>query len=304
MIDGVLLVDKPAGMTSHDVVARVRKALSQRNVGHAGTLDPDATGLLVMLLGRGTKLAPYVSQGDKRYSGTIVLGVATDSMDASGDVTGETDVPDISADRVEHVFRRFTGTITQTVPVVSAVKVDGRRLYNYARSGDEVELPEREVTIKRLILTSIVLGEHPELRFDVTCSKGTYVRALAADIGQEMGYGGHLKDLRRLESAPFSVDAANPLEDIEQMAADGSLEDEVLPLQAALGDAPLLEVDAEEVRQIRNGAPIDAREWDGFPEQGTILGIVGHDRTLLAVHRSNGPDSPTSVERVIDIGSS
>ncbi|MDP9387794.1 MAG: tRNA pseudouridine(55) synthase TruB, partial [Actinomycetota bacterium] len=189
--DGVVVVDKPAGWTSHDVVARCRRIFGQRRVGHAGTLDPGATGVLVVGLGRATRLLRFVTDLPKSYTGEVVLGVATSTLDAGGEETGRWDMSAVSADDVVGAARRFVGPLEQVPPMVSALKVGGRRLHALARAGVEVERPARPVVVHRLEVAPA--GEPGVFRIEVDCSSGTYVRSLAADLGAALGGGAHLR---------------------------------------------------------------------------------------------------------------
>jgi tRNA pseudouridine55 synthase len=207
--DGALLVDKPVGLTSHDVVDRIRRRFGFKKVGHCGTLDPAATGLLVIMLERGTKLQNQFMSADKTYEGTMLLGVSTDSQDSDGAVIAEKPVPPLTGDDIENVFTKFRGDIQQVPPMVSAVKHQGTPLYKLARKGKTVEREPRLVHIYDLRLLKLDL---PRVQFGVTCTKGTYVRTLCADIGDALGCGAHLADLRRTRSGDFDVKDAHPLE--------------------------------------------------------------------------------------------
>lgn len=226
---GLLLVDKPGGMTSHDVVARIRWRFRVKKVGHGGTLDPMATGLLILLLGRATKLSNRVMGHDKVYEGTLRLGVETDSQDAEGEVTA-TAAPDavaaLSEADVRRAFAGLTGDLLQLPPMVSAKKVGGVRLYKLARKGQTVEREARPIHVERFELLRLA---SPDADFRVACSKGTYVRTLAYDAGQALGVGAHLTRLRRTQAGPFKLEAATPLATL--LAAD-SLEPYVMPLAA------------------------------------------------------------------------
>lgn len=209
---GVLLVDKPGGVTSHDVVARARRALGTRKVGHAGTLDPMATGLLVLGVDSATRLLTYLVGLGKTYEATVRLGVATDSDDADGSVTAEADASELTREEIERHTAAFRGEILQVPSTVSAIKVNGRRAYDLAREGEEVALKERRVSVSRFEIGDIrVAGRHLDLDVVVDCSSGTYVRALARDLGRSLGVGGHLTALRRTRIGDFDVaDAAAP----------------------------------------------------------------------------------------------
>jgi tRNA pseudouridine55 synthase len=213
-IDGVLLVDKAGGMTSHDVVALVRRRLQIRKVGHCGTLDPIATGLLLLTLGRGTKIQDLLMAEDKEYSGTIVLGVTTSSQDREGEVVAQHEVSNFSRDQIQMAFEKFRGDFYQLPPMVSAIKHGGVPLYKLARQGKTVEREPRLVHVYRYSIDRIAL---PEIDFTVMCSKGFYVRTYAHDIGEALGCGGHLGELRRTKSGRFNVANAVSVEDLKNM---------------------------------------------------------------------------------------
>lgn len=217
MIDGVLLVDKAPGMTSHDVVAITRRVLNTRKVGHCGTLDPLATGLLIITIGRGTKIQDLLMSEDKEYIGTIRLGQATSSQDADGEVTEERPVPDLSRTQIEEAFGKFQGDFYQTPPMVSAIKKDGVPLYKLARQGKTVEREPRFVHIYNHEILGIAL---PKIEFRVVCSKGFYVRTYAHDIGQLLGCGGHLQALRRTASGKFRVEGTLTVDELRQLPLD------------------------------------------------------------------------------------
>jgi tRNA pseudouridine55 synthase len=213
VIDGLLVVDKPAGWTSHDVVAKLRGACRQRRIGHAGTLDPDATGVLLVGLGRVTRLLRFLQESTKAYRGIVAFGVATDTLDAAGAVLERVPMP-VSQGEVEEAARRFTGDILQVPPMVSALKVGGRRLHELARAGIEVERDARPVRIDRLDVEEFEPGPFPRATVLVECSSGTYIRSLAADLGAALGGCAHLAGLRRLRVGPFGLEDAHPLEEI------------------------------------------------------------------------------------------
>src|SRR5271167_2466045 len=209
--DGVLLVDKPSGMTSHDVVDRVRRQFGFKKVGHCGTLDPSATGLLILVIERATKLQDRLMSDDKAYEGTMLLGVSTDSQDADGAIVAEKPVPPLTAADIEQAFAKFRGDIQQVPPMVSALKHQGTPLYKLARRGQTVEREPRPVHIYDLRALGIEL---PRIQFRVACTKGTYVRTLCSDIGDLLGCGAHLHDLRRTQSGKFDVSEAHTLDDV------------------------------------------------------------------------------------------
>ncbi len=210
--DGVLLVDKAAGMTSHDVVAIVRRRLQMKKVGHCGTLDPIATGLLLLTLGRGTKIQDLLMSEDKEYSGTMILGISTDTQDSAGITTEERPVPALDEGAIRAAFDKYAGDFYQMPPMVSAIKQGGVPLYKLARQGKTVEREPRLVHVYRYSINRIAL---PEIDFTVVCSKGFYVRTYAHDIGETLGCGAHLKNLRRTKSGRFAVDGAITVEELK-----------------------------------------------------------------------------------------
>ena len=225
-IDGVLLVDKAQGMTSHDVVALVRRQLDFKKVGHCGTLDPLATGLLIVVLGRGTKIQDLLMAEDKEYVGTMTLGAITDSQDADGKVTESRPVPELTPGQVEAAFSRYDGDFYQMPPMVSAIKKDGVALYKLARQGKTVEREPRFVHVFAHEVQAVRL---PEIDFRVVCSKGFYVRTYAHDIGMDLGCGAHLKQLRRTKSGRFNLDRAITVDDLSRGSAE-SIRSKVLSL--------------------------------------------------------------------------
>jgi tRNA pseudouridine55 synthase len=224
---GVLLVDKPAGWTSHDVVNCVRRRFGVRKVGHCGTLDPAATGLLVVVLGQATRLSERLSGQDKHYAGTMRLGEETFSQDRDSEVTARKDTSHLTPEDVRRVAAAFVGTLQQVPPMVSAVKVNGRPLYKLARKGQVVEREARTVTVHSLTLTRLAI---PEVDFELSCSKGTYVRTICADIGTRLGCGAHLYALRRLRSGRFDVKDAQPMDAIKEQWTREDLFRHVVPL--------------------------------------------------------------------------
>ncbi|HXW38618.1 MAG TPA: tRNA pseudouridine(55) synthase TruB, partial [Acidimicrobiales bacterium] len=275
---GLVVVDKAAGWTSHDVVARCRRIFGQRRVGHAGTLDPDATGVLLVGLGRATRLLRFLTGLPKTYRGEVVLGTATSTLDASGSVTGTWDMSAVALEDVRSAAAALTGPITQVPPMVSAVKVDGRRLHALARQGLEVERPARPVVVHRFEVAAT--SEPGAVAIEVECSSGTYVRVLAADLGTALGGGAHLRALRRLAVGSFTVDDARPLDRLS--AAD------VLSPAQALRDLDLVRVDAEVVRHVSRGLALD-RIPLGVTGEGP-WGLVDDHERLLAVYEATDTD--------------
>jgi tRNA pseudouridine55 synthase len=248
--DGIILIDKEEGKTSFGVVKAIRRLLKVKKVGHAGTLDPFATGLLIVLLGQGTKLSNYLMAGDKAYQATMRLGVETDTQDLTGRVVKRCLVPQFEPEFIKKVALRFVGEIEQVPPLFSAVNYRGKRAYELARKGIKMDLQKRRVKVHSLAITSIDL---PDVTMKVACSRGTYVRSLAADLGKELGPGAHLKSLRRLCSGPFSVKDTQSLENVEHLSRDRLVPQRIIPLREALPDMKEAEVDGGMAQRIRNG---------------------------------------------------
>jgi tRNA pseudouridine55 synthase len=275
---GFLNIDKPAGLTSHDVVARVRRAARQKRVGHAGTLDPAATGVLVVALGAATRLIEYVQDAtSKRYLATIRLGATTTTDDAEGEVLATAPVPALDAAALERALGQFRGEIMQVPPMYAALHHQGRRLHELAREGIVVERPARPVTIESL---ELVEWSTPELSIDVMCSKGTYIRALARDLGAALGCGGHLQALRRTAVGTFRIQQATPLAAIEDRPE--IIMSSLLPPEHAVASWPPVEVDDEQARALRNGRPISLAGISGERARahapgGALLALLRRD---------------------------
>jgi len=248
--DGVLIVDKEEGETSSSVVRKVKKLLEVGKVGHAGTLDPFATGLLLVLVGQGTKLSPYLMAGEKTYLGTLTLGSETDTLDRTGRITKVKPVPNLDLDLVRERAKAFVGVSEQTPPSFSALKVQGKRAYSLARKGLPVTLEKRRVMIKEWTVLSLEL---PDVVFRVVCSSGTYVRSLAADLGRDLGVGAHLKTLRRLASGPYRVEGALRSGDLGTGLSAETVREKIIPLRHALPHLTAVEVDEGTALQVRRG---------------------------------------------------
>jgi tRNA pseudouridine55 synthase len=233
--DGILLVDKPAGPTSHDLVAKIRRHFCLKKVGHGGTLDPAATGLLVILLGRGTRLSAKFMSSDKTYEGTLRLGITTDSQDADGQIIKETDSSKVTLEQVQSEMAKFRGDLYQMPPMVSAIKIGGVPLYKMARRGQEVERQPRLIHLYEMRLLDFT---PPRASFVLRCTKGTYVRTICHDIGESLGCGAHLEKLRRTESGELNVNRAIPLDKLLSLQ-QVQLLDVVIPMHALLGQPPL-----------------------------------------------------------------
>ncbi|BDO42614.1 tRNA pseudouridine(55) synthase TruB [Cellulomonas sp. NTE-D12] len=268
--DGLLVVDKPAGMTSHDVVARVRRLAATRKVGHAGTLDPMATGVLVLGIGRGTRLLTYLVGSDKDYDATIRLGQSTTTDDAEGELVAAAGAAELDEERLRRAVSALTGPISQVPSAVSAIKVDGKRAYARVRAGEEVELAARDVVVSRFDVLDVRKSSASDgtpvvdLAVSVTCSSGTYVRALARDLGAALGAGGHLTALRRARVGAYGIEAATPLDVLEAAPTDRPIA--VLPLaDAARAMFAPRELSEAETRALSYGQRLDAVAAAGGP---------------------------------------
>jgi tRNA pseudouridine55 synthase len=281
-MNAILLVDKPAGISSAEVVRRVKSRVKPARVGHLGTLDPFATGLLPIMIGEATKLAPFIDGGDKEYAGLIRLGVETDTLDRDGAEVRRADVPAISPERISQVAAQFTGAIEQVPPVYSAIKRAGVPLYRLARRGDDVAPPEkRSVEIKRL---DLVIEAPDAIRFVATCSPGTYARSLARDIGIALATVAHLDELRRTRNGAFSIADAMPLADVLGSLDSGAPLNGMINLRDALVGIPELEVDATAEKRLRNG---DSRALDSqVPPNGPLFKVISDSGELIAVARA------------------
>jgi tRNA pseudouridine55 synthase len=269
---GLVVVDKPGGMTSHDVVSRVRRLAGTRKVGHAGTLDPMATGVLVVAIDRATRLLGHLALTDKRYDATIRLGASTTTDDAEGEVLETRSTTGLTEAAVRAALAGFVGEIDQVPSSVSAVKVAGKRAYERVREGEQVELPPRRVTVHALDVTTVEL---PDVRVSVHCTSGTYIRAIARDAGAALGVGGHLTALRRTAVGPFTLDHARTL---EQLAEDFS----ATPVaEAARAAFPAVELDDSQVADVRVGRPLDL-------ELGGLSALFAPDGEFLALYREGG----------------
>lgn len=277
MSDGFVVVDKAPGMTSHDVVAIGRRALNTRKVGHAGTLDPMATGVLVLGFNNGTRLLQYITDGDKSYTATIVLGASTSTDDHEGEIISTTDASHISDEDIERILSSMIGEIMQRPTNVSAIKVDGKRAYDRARSGEEFELPARKVTISQLDILDIRHKEATTLvDIAVTCSAGTYIRAIARDLGAELHVGGHLNVLRRTRVAGFTLDQAV---DIAQLK--GGNFSTLNLADVARATFPLRALNNDEVKELSFGRPLAANSGD------EIFAALSPDNRLIALLKNS-----------------
>lgn len=274
MTDGLVIVDKPAGITSHDVVSRVRRLAGTRKVGHAGTLDPMATGVLVLGINRATRLLGHLTLTDKAYSGTICLGVATSTDDAEGEVVSRAETDALTETAVRSGLAAMVGNIQQRPSSVSAIKIDGRRAYDRVRSGEQVELPTRSVRIDAIDVVGI---EGALVDIDVRCSSGTYIRAIARDLGEALGVGGHLTRLRRTQVGPFGIGQSRTLEELADEFA-------VVPIaEAAAATFPSVVLEEAEATAVGYGRPLQRRLADDAE-----VALFDASGRFLALYRNEG----------------
>jgi tRNA pseudouridine55 synthase len=275
-VDGLVVVDKPPGWTSHDVVARCRKIFGQRRVGHSGTLDPDATGVLLVGLGRVTRLLRYLTALSKSYAGEVVLGATTTTLDDSGEVVQRFDMAGVTIDDVRAAASKLVGDIEQVPPMVSAVKVGGRRLHAAARRGEEIERKPRPVTVTRFDVAPT--ADAAVFAIEVDCSSGTYIRSLAADVGAALGGGAHLRALRRTAIGSFNLDDAVPLDAV-------GVESVLAPVDA-LRDYPAATVDDDDLAAARHGRRVHATSegaWRLVDGDGQLVAVYEGDRAAVVI---------------------
>jgi tRNA pseudouridine55 synthase len=290
-MDGFLVIDKPAGITSHDVVARVRRVLNQKKVGHTGTLDPFATGVLPVALGDATKVISYLDESVKEYRAIMRLGITTDTQDCTGKVLQQSDSEKVTETLVLEAFANFTGTISQIPPMFSAIKQGGVPLYKLARLGEEVERAARQICIHTLSLNHYQL---PYVTFTVRCSRGTYVRTLANDIGDALGCGAHLVELRRLRSGSFAEEMAIPLEQLQKLSLDGHLPEVLITPLRALSHLPCVPLTDSGAKNVGFGRSPSEGDYATLPE-GRLLpeqtACLVYEGNLLAIASISQPST-------------
>ena len=276
-MNGLLVVDKPAGITSHDVVARLRKIVFERSIGHLGTLDPMATGVLPLLLGKFTRLAQFFAESEKTYTGTIRFGFATDTYDAEGERVGSQVEPDLPLDRIRAAAVRFRGEIQQMPPPFSAKKIGGKPAYKLARAGKPVELKPAPVRISSFEIAGL---EGAEARFEIRVSAGGYVRSIAHDLGKELGCGAHLSSLRRTLAGAFTLEQAHTLEELEALAGNiEKLEALCVHPRRILLDMPAVTADAQALGRLRNGAQANLPEFS----HASMVKVFAGQRELVGI---------------------
>jgi len=282
---GVLVLHKQAGMTSHDCVARVRRLFQTKKVGHSGTLDPEVSGVLPICIGNATRIVEYLQEQPKTYRAVMRLGYTTTTEDATGEVLekAEVDASSISEERVLAVLQSFLGPIEQVPPMYSAVKVNGKRLYDLAREGVVIERAARTVTIYELTLDSIQYGEYVEISFTCKCSKGTYIRTLCVDMGKALGYPAHMAHLIRTASGSFTLDQAITLEQVEELQKSGEdLGKRLIPIPDALSFLPRVEIPAARKKAVLNG--LETTIHDSHLPEGSLVRLFS-DGDFLGIHR-------------------
>ena len=277
-MNGLLILDKPAGMTSHDVVTRVRRATGETSIGHLGTLDPMATGVLPLLLGKFTRLAQFYGAHEKAYTGTIRFGFATDTYDAEGVMVGEAMRPQLTLDAVRAAVERFKGEVEQMPPPVSAKKIEGKPAYKIARAGGVPELKRARITIAEFSIDSL---SGDVAAFDIRVSAGGYVRSVAHEMGQELGCGAHLASLRRTASGPFTLEDALMLEEVEALGRAGELAARLPHPRMLLPEFPSVTADEQTVVRLRNGMQANLAEYS----QAELVKIFARQRDLVAIGR-------------------
>jgi tRNA pseudouridine55 synthase len=285
MSAGFILVDKDPGWTSHDVVAKVRGLVGGK-VGHAGTLDPMATGLLVLAVGGATRLLRFVQASRKEYIATALFGVATDSLDADGAVLSREPMP-VTEDQMEAALDRFRGDIVQVPPMVSARKVEGKRLYELAREGQVVEREARSVTIDEIAIIDFAPSDYPEVTFKIVCSTGTYIRTLGDDIAQALGGRAHLTSLRRTRNGTLNVSDAVPVSAVAEAVDENRVGELIIEASDALGGFECLTVDEPMAFRVRNGRPMQ-HESPAEVDDGAFVRVVDDAGSLIAVYRRDG----------------
>ncbi len=285
-MDGVLVIDKPAGWTSHDVVAKVRNIIRIRKVGHTGTLDPFATGVLPLTVGRATRLTNYFLSSDKYYRGVIRFGFATTTFDLEGDSLGEDTCPELDPVRLDAIFSRYIGTVQQTVPPYSAKKIQGRPMYRYARRGVPMEPAVKNVCIHSLALLDV---RGCQVEFEMACAAGTYARSLAHDIGRDYGCGAHLIQLRRTRSGEFPIESAVSLTDGVEYHSREFLLDRILPMRELLQDMPSIVITDADRAKLVHGMDLNlltgafqAEEYRLLDEAGTLVAIARRLHTFAS----------------------
>ena len=300
--EGVLPVNKPAGFTSHDVVAKVRRLIRMKRIGHAGTLDPQVTGVLPLCLGRATRIVEYLQEMPKQYEAEMTIGYATDTEDWTGAVTErlKPELVAVSEADVRQALARFQGEVEQIPPMYSAVKVGGKKLYELAREGKEIERKARRVTIYRTELLDF--GRHdgyPRVRFRVDCSKGTYIRTLCADLGKSLGFPAVMTDLRRTSTGSIGLESCLGLDEVEKLAGEGRLSEYLIPLDRAIAHLPAFTVSQRAAEHAVQGKPVYWKAADRMPSQAEqIVRLYAPDGLFLGIFQTDRENECFRPEKV------
>ena len=283
-MDGIFNIYKEKGFTSHDVVAIVRRTIHMKKVGHTGTLDPDAEGVLPVCVGKATKLSDVIMDGRKSYRAMLRLGITTTTEDASGEVL-ETKEVDFNEDRIREVVASFIGKLEQVPPMYSAVKVNGKKLYELAREGKEIERKSRTIEVYDIRICQFLPPDRVEI--DVDCSKGTYIRTLCSDIGKALGCGGHMEELLRTRTGAFSLENAIKLDELKALAEQEKVEEALLTMEEALKDFPVVKVSEKSTKFLYNGGKIQERFFTEKPasyKKGDIVVAYDHENNLVGLY--------------------
>lgn len=298
-MDGILNINKATGMTSHDVVAKIRKLLKQKRVGHAGTLDPAASGVLPICIGQGTRVAEYLSESGKAYRAEIHFGVVTDTYDTEGSVLRTNDTSELTLTHIEEWLPHFLGTQMQIPPLYSAIKLQGQPAYKRIRAGEEITLEARPIEIYALV---VVNWQAPLLTLDIECSKGTYIRSLAYDLGERLGYGAHLAGLIRTRSGPFTLAKSISLEQLAEISAQGTLTDATFPADYALQQYPALHLDEETAGRVLHGNTFHYDQPSLQPES-VLARIYDNKGSFLAIAHWDDREQVWQPKKVFEPGS-
>lgn len=282
-LNGIIIINKPKGYTSHDVVAKVKKILNVKKVGHTGTLDPNATGVLPLLLNKGTKLSKYLIEHDKEYEVTLKLGIKTDTLDEEGDIIEEQYVNWNKLNKVEETLKSFIGKQNQIPPIYSAIKINGKKLYEYARKGETIEVKPREIEIYDIELQKVE-KEKNQIKFKVSCSKGTYIRSLCSDIAKKLGTIGYMKELNRIKVGTFKIENSITIEQLE-LNTEEILKEKVITIEKLLNNKPKIILNESKIQLFLNGVKLECKNKEGiysvYKEDNTFIGSAIVDKRKL-----------------------
>lgn len=292
-MDGVVNVYKTSGPTSHDIIDQIRRIFGQRRVGHAGTLDPMATGVLVVCLGKATRLVEYLTNTEKEYRAVLTLGVTTDTQDSTGEVISESDASGITIDALNIAVEAFVGEIEQVPPMISAIKHEGKPLYRHAREGKTIERAPRHVTIHSIAIDDFSTGNRAEANITVHCSSGTYIRTLCADIGEALGCGGMMSKLERTRVGRFSIGESVTIDELYRAQSEDRLENYVTSMSEAMVDMPIIELDADAEQRVLHGLPFVAQHVVEVESPIRLLSSLGE---LVAIGKYADMDGVATIK--------